>query len=502
MTKLRGALCAAVIAVAIVAICATPALASPRPVAAGNTPVSGFAPAQTCNCHSNFIQEWQQSMHAKALSDPLFKTKLAEGNTATGGKIGPFCLSCHGPVGTMTSQLANVDPASASQQGIPCSFCHQVTGTTSPTNNVSLLVDPSGTYRAQIQSPTSPHATAFSPFHNSSDICGGCHNVSHPGNGLPVEATFTEWQGSAQAKAGTTCQDCHMSRAPGEQGPAVGWDAGGGPQRSVFQMNFMGAQVALGDPVIATQMLQSAATLDMQAPGILEGADNTSITVTITNIGAGHDLPTGLTEVREMWLEVSFVGSDGTVTQLGKHQYGTVLKDASGKYPAQLWDATGVQSDDRIPPQGTSVNSYKFAFPSGADHGTIKAQLLYRSSSDDMAKKAGVKNPVTVMAESSQPIYASVAAERQANGALLTEASASPLTPLVISILGMLLCFGLVIYFVMFWGRRPVTPRKPRRGAEADDTVELEPVAEKPVQTETVVEQTDSEDAKPGEGAE
>ena len=500
MTKFRGALRAVVLAVAILAIAVVPALAQPRPVAPDNTPVSGFAPAQTCNCHSNFIGEWQQSMHAKALSDPLFKAKVEEANGASGGKLGPFCLKCHGPVGTMTNQLSSNDTNTASAQGIPCSFCHQVTDSSNPTNNVSLLVDPSGVYRAQIAAPQAPHPTAVSPFHNTSEICGSCHNVAHPGNGLPVEATYTEWQNSPQAKDGVTCQDCHMSTAPGQVGPTVGWSAGGGPRRPVFQMNFSGAQVGLGNPVVATEMLKNAATLDMSAPGIIEGADNTSITVTITNVGAGHNLPTGLTEVRQMWLQVTFVGPDGKETELGRHTFGTVLKDAKGKYPAQLWDATGIQSDDRIPPKGSSIDTYKFAFPSGVQYGTIKAQLLYRSVPDDLAQKAGAPNPVTVMADATQPVYENVSVERKANGAALDEVSSSPLTPLVISIFGLLACFGLVIFFVM-WGRRPVTPRGPRRGGKsaeskddpghADDTAVLEPVAPP---AETPADETDDSD--------
>jgi hypothetical protein len=409
-------------------------------------------------------------MHAKALTDPLFKTKVAEGNAATGGQIGPFCLKCHGPVGTMTNQLANTDPKSAGAQGIPCSFCHQVTGASAPTNNVSLMVDPSGTYRAQLATPTAPHAVAPSPFHTTSAICGSCHNVSHPGNGLPVEATYTEWQGSPQAKAGVQCQDCHMSAAPGQIGPSMGWAAGGGPQRMVYQMNFMGAQVALGNSLLAEQMLKSAATLEMVSPGILEGSKNTSVAVTVTNTGAGHNLPTGLTELREMWLQVTFVAPDGKETEVGKHVYGTVLKDAAGKYPAEMWTATGIQSDDRIPPKGTSESSYKFAFPAGVEYGTIKAQLLYRSAPEALAKKAGVENPVTVMAEKSQPVYLNTAAERASHGAELAEASTSPLTPLVIAIAGMVLCAGLIIFFLM-WNRGPAAPvgPKPDKKAKAAD---------------------------------
>jgi hypothetical protein len=463
MTRLRGVLFAVALAVVLVVSGAAMAVGAPRPVAANNTPVKGFAAAQTCDCHSGFLGEWEQSMHAKALTDPLYKTKVTEANAASGGKLGPFCVKCHGPVATMTGQTGKVDPTKASGQGIGCSFCHQVTGATAPTNNVALLVDPTGVYRAQIATPTAPHPTAFSAFHATSQICGSCHNVSHPGNGLPIEATYTEWQGSPQAKAGVQCQGCHMSAAPGQIGPSMGWDAGGGPRRPVYQMTFTGAQVALSNPTLAEAMLQSAAELKLEAPGILEGSKTTSATVTIKNVGAGHNLPTGLTEVREMWLQVNFVDSEGTETELGKHVFGTVLKDAAGKYPVEFWNATGIQSDDRIPPMGTTTDSYKIVFPEGVTAGTIKAQLLYRSTSDEAAKKAGVKNPVTVMAEESLPVYTTADAQHKANEIYLSQAASAPLTPLVIAIVGMLTCVGLIIYFVRA-GRKgtPKTPRPPR----------------------------------------
>lgn len=462
MTKLKGALCAVAIATLFVFAAAGSAFAASVPVAAHNTGAGGFPPPQTCNCHSNFIDEWQQSMHAKALTDPLFKMKVAEGNAATGGQIGPFCLKCHGPVATMTGQLGTADAKSAAAQGIVCSFCHQVTGVSAPINNVSLLIDPSGVYRAQISTPTAPHAVAYSPFHATSAICGSCHNVSHPGNGLPIEATYTEWQASPQAKAGTQCQDCHMSAAPGAIGPSVGWDAGGGPLRKVYQMSFIGAQVGLGNGPLAEGMLKNAATLALVAPSILEGSKTTTATVTITNTGAGHNLPTGITEIRQMWLQLTLVGSDGKETVLGTHQFGTVLKDAAGKSPAEMWTATGIQSDDRIPPMGTSVDSYKIVLPQGIEYATLRAQLLYRSAPEATAVKAGAKNPTTVMAEAKQPVYASAVGEKKANELLLTEATQSPLTPLVIAVLGTLLSIGLIVLFVVLGNRSMGGGAKPR----------------------------------------
>jgi hypothetical protein len=394
-----------------------PAFAGPVAVAPGAAPATAFPPAQNCGCHGTLVDEWSQSMHRQALEDPLFKVKVAEADAASGGKLGPFCQKCHGPVAEMTGEsgkpVAEMSPGAA--QSIGCMFCHQVVANTEPLGNVSQLVEPDTTRRAQLENPQAPHPAVFSPLHATSAICGGCHNVNHPINGMHLESTYREWAASPQAKAGTQCQDCHMSQKPGQIGPSQGQAAPGAPERpNIYHMTFAGAQVALGNPERATQMLQSAATLKMDAPKVVKAGDEASVTVTITNSGAGHYLPTGLTEVREMWLDVSWVDSAGKSTSLGERRFGTVLKDAAGKYPAELWDAVAIQSDDRIPPQQSVTDSYKIVLPAGVEAATLKAQLLYRSAPEELAAKAGVKNPTTVMASAEQPVFGSVEAEQRA----------------------------------------------------------------------------------------
>ncbi len=62
-------------------------------------------PVSGCGCHSYLIEDWQKSMHAKALTDPIYRYKLDEANRATEGALGPFCESCHGPVAVMSGEI-------------------------------------------------------------------------------------------------------------------------------------------------------------------------------------------------------------------------------------------------------------------------------------------------------------------------------------------------------------------------------------------------------------
>ncbi|MDO9108308.1 MAG: hypothetical protein Q7U89_04865, partial [Coriobacteriia bacterium] len=305
------------------------------------------------------------------------------------------------------------------------------------------LITPDGVKRAQFDDARSPaHESAYSAFHESAEFCGSCHNVDHPGNGMHLEATYTEWKEGPYAALGTTCQDCHMTPGPGETMPNPGTAAAGGPQRQhIFTMTFAGGNVALGDADLAEERLKGAATMEVQVPEIIEVGSSADVVVTITNSGAGHMLPTGLTEIRQMWLEVTAEQEDGTSVTIGRHEFGSVLKDAEGNSPVELWEATGFAKDDRIPPKESSIDTFAFQMPlSGA--AKIKAALYYRSCDETMAAKAGVDVPTTTMVESIVPVYAS---EKQRSEALRAERSADgeSRSPLLLLALG-----GLILVLV------------------------------------------------------
>ncbi len=172
-------------------------------------------------------------------------------------------------------------------------------------------------------------------------------------------------------------------------------------------MTFVGANVGQGPAEASTALLKSAATVELDVPEIVAPGTVASVTVSVTNKGAGHYLPTGLTEVREMWLSVSAENADGTTTELGERRFVTVMKDAQGNYPVEMWDAVGVQSDDRIPPRESVASSYFFEMPADAEQATAIAALYYRSLPEELASKAGVENPTTEMASKSVVVFAS-----------------------------------------------------------------------------------------------
>ncbi|HSD84602.1 MAG TPA: hypothetical protein VLG46_12120, partial [Anaerolineae bacterium] len=126
-------------------------------------------------------------------------------------------------------------------------------------------------------------------------------------------------------------------------------------------------------------------------------------TVTITNSGAGHHLPTGANDLRQVWLEVvlrdehgQVVWHSGSMDQYGvldssTVQFRKVLGDASGQ-PIELhriWAATRVLSDTSLKPWETRRIPFRIVLtqPAPAAY-TLTVRLLYRDVSQAFAEFA------------------------------------------------------------------------------------------------------------------
>ena len=394
------------------------AAAASSAVALPEAQSSAFQPSAGCGCHAALVEQWRPSMHAQALSDPLYLAKLEEANKATDGALGAFCDSCHSPVAVMSGEQKSGDLSVVAKESVGCDMCHQTNGTEGAVpGNVSIAFKLDGTKRAQFADSVSPgHATAYSAFHRSAELCGNCHNVNHPVNGMHLEATYTEWKNGPYAKEGVVCQDCHMTPGPGVTYPNPGKAAAMGPDRDhIYTMTFAGGNVALGDAELAEERLKAAATLDLEVEDTVATGEKVELNTTITNVGAGHYIPTGLTEVRQMWLEVTAVDAAGDELMKERRDFGTVLEDKSGNYPVELWDATTIHSDDRIPPKESVSNDYGFEMAKGPV--TVTAALYYRSVPEELAAKAGIDVPTTTMVSVTKTVYSSAAEKASAQDA-------------------------------------------------------------------------------------
>lgn len=383
-----------------------------------------FTEATVCSgCHVEIYDQWEGSMHFYALEDEFYKGMHALANEQTNGAIDAFCTSCHTPIGTFSGEvppLEGPDISENSKDGVQCDFCHTVYDADG-TGNASFVFKPSDTKRGPFEDAVSPfHKTKYSELQTQSEFCGMCHDVSHPINNVPLESTYTEWKNSPYAEQGVQCQDCHMTPGPSVTKPNPGQAATMGPERPhIWTHQFVGGNATeLADEdhqQLAIERLKSAASLSIETvPGASAG-DPMQLQVTINNTGAGHYLPTGLTEVREMWLEISITDASGTelfqsgrVDEMGNLDpeveiYNTTFEDADGNITHLPWKATKVYSDKRVPPMGSLAQDYTVTLPPGAALPlTITAKLNYRTAPqavvDELLGEASFRVPIIEMA--------------------------------------------------------------------------------------------------------
>jgi len=413
--------------------------------------INQFVGPEICEgCHSEIFEQWQGSMHSKAFVDPLWRaaTKLFFKEAKTTGEMLEMkaCVKCHTPLGfrsySISSPADDYDKlAELPAEGIFCNWCHAISEV-KHLGDAGYEVEPGGgeddpsTMLGPFKDSDSPyHPTKYSELHTKSEFCGLCHNVSHVANGLPIEQTFSEWKNSpyntGDPATTVNCQDCHMRQKLGI--PATGKTArpdnpgqacDDGPMRDhIWTHYFVGGNSVvpklLGSEIhskMAIERLQSAADLELITNDNFGKNKLSTIQVKVMNSGAGHYLPTGLTEVRQMWLSLKITDGKGKtlLDSGGLDAQGAIDKNAV-KYFTQLGDKNGqpvlnaaladrILYDYRIPPKGYVIEKYAFYIPDDSISPlTVTVSLNYRSASQGLAKTLLGDNapeiPVIVMTQ-------------------------------------------------------------------------------------------------------
>jgi hypothetical protein len=152
-----------------------------------------------------------------------------------------------------------------------------------------------------------------------------------------------------------------------------------------------------------------------QAAGVV------SATVTITNTGAGHHVPTDhpgrhliLTVEAEDGLgQALSLQSGPLVPEWGGAQAGLpgkafakVLRDVqSGEAPVvSYWKQALIASDNRIPALGSDRSAYAFAAPAAGGPVTVTAELRFRRTFQAVMEAKGWNEPDVVMEQAQMAI--------------------------------------------------------------------------------------------------
>lgn len=294
----------------------------------GTMELSDFSSAAGCRtCHPDQFAQWEGSMHAYAFVDPVNTLWMNGLRDAVGAQVlGTFCVQCHSPIGALTGQTPpgfdkeNV-PALV-KEGITCDACHmlqEASGTAFSEAVYHYDVKSGKKYAALPDpAPNTAHGSESKEFYNQSRACLPCHDLVNR-NGLPSEITYSEWGQSPYLAMGMECQDCHM---PSYSGQA----AVGGPQRNNLRRHdFVGVDMPLlsdfsTSPDVRSRietLLRNAVTVTSEIPDAVTSGGVLRFSVTINNDKTGHDIPSSVTFVRQMWLEITAVNGADTLYRSG-----------------------------------------------------------------------------------------------------------------------------------------------------------------------------------------
>jgi hypothetical protein len=383
-------------------------------------------PSVCRGCHPEIYKQWDGSMHSNAINDPIFTALWKMPVEETDGELEQLCAGCHTAIGTLAGEVklnretGVFEMSDIARRGVQCDLCHTIKESTrhlTPTLepfNASIIVDPGEVKRGPYDDSESPyHDTAYSELHTRSEFCGNCHNVFHPVSFFPIERTYDEWSKSVYAQAGIQCQDCHMmpvelaietartmkkQKNPGQ--PAIM-----GPQRDqMYTHEFVGGNAVVTELLgakqhagIAVKRLQNAASLSLELPEKAAPGELVRLKAVVRNETAGHNLPTSLTEVRQVWLEVKAtvdgktVYHNGGIDEKGKidpeaAMFGAVAMDKDGHHTVKPWEIVRFESVTTIQPKGSAVVPYAFLLPADAEGPIdVAATLHYRTASQELA---------------------------------------------------------------------------------------------------------------------
>jgi len=372
-----------------------------------------FEPPELCKgCHPEIYSQWKGSMHSNAWTDPIYRALMSQASKATNGLTDNLCIGCHTPIGLTTGEAtpSGEKMGKLANNGVQCDFCHNISAAIG-VGNGSFVLTPRKYGRplkfGPFKDAKSPyHDTAYSELHTVSEFCGTCHNVTHPFNWIPLERTYDEWKDSPYAAAGIGCQECHMTPGPGYTKNPGRAAIGGKEREHIFTHYFVGGNTLLPamlgsekHAALAREMLEGAAKMEIVSQRNLHPGGTASVVIRVHNSGAGHKLPTGFPEGREMWVDFRVLDGNGTeIYRLGRldnqgrldegvHTFKVVLGDDEGNIiDLEVWKATRILHDSRILPRGYADVRFDFLIPPEITGKlTIKADLNYHSFSQAFA---------------------------------------------------------------------------------------------------------------------
>jgi len=389
------------------------------------------------NCHPSIISQWSNNAHGTAVANPRFfsqynGTDIEGDQTVAPGYLLDFpgtagnCATCHAPAAAVDAPFTTDMNAMRDQltAGIHCDFCHKIggaylrgtskasvecitchkqSGTALESETQETYANSPGILSLRVLRPPAGDDVFFGPYPDIHDpdtylplmtesaFCAPCHDFSFWGT--PIYTSYPEWLASpySDPSEGQTCQDCHM--------PPNGDTTFALPEQGGLQHppELIPSHLQLG--AASQSLLQDTLDLDV-AVDVVSG--RLDVTVSLTNSGAGHHVPTDHPG-RHLLLVVSAEDGGGqTLTQLagpavpvwgGSYAglpgtgFAKVLRDVeTGEAPViSYWKQALIESDNRIAALETDVSAYSFQLSGAA--ATVSVRVYFRRLFEPIADR-------------------------------------------------------------------------------------------------------------------
>lgn len=373
--------------------------------------------AKCKSCHSEIFNQWADSNHKNLVgTNPYYLVLENIAAKTEGEEFRKWCMGCHNP-SAITTGLVNkttdtmdklfesgaktlieelkVHGNKKLEEGVSCIACHRITkvedvgGNAAYTLNLTqrekYTFEDSENKATQwlsekfINSKPQAHLDSYmKPIYKEAVYCASCHDEFTPGSGSKIVSTYKEWQNSSFNNPSNplehkTCIDCHMTNLENNKlSPLQGQSTDGGKIKKDVKVHyFSGSNHFLSGlknkkhEEQTLQLLRTSAKLDINI-------NKNKIEVGVKNVGAGHHLPTGVADFRELWLDITVKDKNGKVVfEAGKlEKDGNLGSDArpfmktfgdKEKKPVGLlfWKYEKLLSDTRIKAGERRVESYE-----------------------------------------------------------------------------------------------------------------------------------------------
>jgi tetratricopeptide (TPR) repeat protein len=402
-----------------------------------------FPSAEYCgHCHQEAYHQWRQALHSNSFRTPFYRASVNILLRTKGIEFARHCDSCHNPIAVLAGAMNTGSPIDRlfDRDGLTCTTCHSIQSVQSKLGNggfvmgvPAVLVDENGNRipgvvpDSEILAHLDRHSKAvMRDIYHTPEFCAACHKANLPPTlndykWIRAFTAYDEWQNSKFSTRNpltfytadfTTCQGCHMKRAPivlPEPGAKNGtfvshrWLAGNTAVPFYYGFNeqldktieFLRTGNYLNVDIFGLRIGNSG---DLAAPlgstaFSLHSNDVVEALVVIQNKNIGHSLIPEVRDLYEAWVQFTvtdgkgaeiyksgFLKPDGTL-EPGAHSFTNRPVDVVGEFVDnhRVFAIHSVAYDNTVQAGRSALVRYRFSIPEHVKGPlTLKAQVNYR----------------------------------------------------------------------------------------------------------------------------